>query len=159
MLERNTKAPDFSLKDENDANFTLSEEMGKQNIVLVFYPFDWSPVCSSQLALYSQMKPLFDERNAKIVGISVDSRFCHAAFKENSNLKVTLLADFEPKGAVSELYGAYNKEGHSSRALYVLNTDGTIVWDYLSPEGENPGADGIFHALDIIQTQIKENHV
>jgi alkyl hydroperoxide reductase subunit AhpC len=67
-----------------------------------------------------------------------------------------LLADFEPKGKVSKEYGAYNeKEGTSLRALFVLDEDGIIQWSYLSPEGINPGADGILQALEELNKEKK----
>ena len=73
------------------------------------------------------------------------------AFREARNLHFTLLADFEPKGAVSKLYGVYDeKKGQSERALFVIDAEGIIRWSYLSPVGINPGADGILEALEKI---------
>jgi peroxiredoxin len=83
------------------------------------------------------------------VGISVDGAWCHAAFARDRHLHFPLLADFEPKGEVSRLYGAYRPEdGTSERALFVLDRDGIIRWSYCSPIGVNPGADGILSALE-----------
>jgi peroxiredoxin len=82
----------------------------------------------------------------------VDGAWCHAAFAEERKLKVTLLADFEPKGQVSRGYGAYNgKEGTSERALFVIDGEGIIRWSYLSPDSVTPGADGILEALESLQ--------
>ena len=151
ILQPSTKAPDFILKDRNGKEVHLKDFEGKKNVVLAFYPFDWSPVCSDQIALYNEMHSLFEQRDAVVLGISVDSMFCHAAFAENRNLTLPLLADFEPKGAIAEEYGVYNhEEGHASRALFVIDKNRTIVWSYLSPDAENPGADGILEALDTI---------
>jgi peroxiredoxin len=87
-----------------------------------------------------------------MLGISVDGVWCHAAFARERNLHFPLLADFEPKGAVSQLYGAYReKEGTSERALFVVDARGTIAWSYLSPIGVNPGADGVLRALESLQ--------
>ena len=84
-----------------------------------------------------------------MVGISVDGSWCHAAFAKDHNLHFTLLADFEPKGAVAKQYGVYNhKTGTTERALFVIGPDGKIVWSFLSPIGVNPGADGILAALE-----------
>ena len=118
-------------------------------MVLVFYPADWSPVCGDQVALYNEMSRAFGEHNAQVVGISVDGAWCHRAFAEARKLKFPLLADFEPKGDVSRRYGAYReKDGFSERALFVIDADGIVRWSYLSPVGVNPGADGIFDALE-----------
>lgn len=95
---------------------------------------------------------IFSRHNAQVIGISVDSKWCHLAFSENRKLHFPLLADFEPKGAVSKLYEVYDeKQGESQRALYVLDEKGIIRWNYLSPVGLNPGADGILNALEDLE--------
>ena len=115
----------------------------------MFYPADWSPVCGDQVSLYNEMLSIFRKYNAEILGISVDSAWCHDAFMENRKLHFPLLADFNPKGEVSAAYGAYNEEnGTSKRALFVIDKEGIIQWSYLSPDGINPGADGIIDALE-----------
>jgi peroxiredoxin len=79
----------------------------------------------------------------------VDGVWCHQAYAQQRKLRFPLLADFEPKGAVSRAYGAYDdKWGTSERALFVIDRDGVIRWSYLSPIDENPGAAGILHALE-----------
>lgn len=148
ILQKNTPAPDFDLYATPDQKLKLSDFKGKR-LILAFYPADWSPVCSDQMSLYSQSLPLFHKYNADIIGISVDSRWCHTAFSQNRKLHFPLLADFEPKGEVSGKYGAYNKDdGDSKRALFVIDEEGIIQWSYLSPDGINPGADGILDALE-----------
>jgi peroxiredoxin len=117
-------------------------------VVLAFYPADWSPVCSDQMALYNEILPDFQEQGAEIFGISVDGAWCHRAFSDSRKLRFPLLADFEPKGAVSRAYGAYSDGGVSERALFVVDASGVIRWSYLSPVGKNPGADGILSALE-----------
>lgn len=148
MLAVGTKAPEFSLSATPDQKIQLSQLKGKR-VILAFYPADWSPVCSDQMALYNEMLKLFHKQNAEVVGISVDSKWCHFAFSQDRKLHFPLLADFEPKGAVSKLYDVYDEaEGESERALYVIDEEGIIQWAYLSPMGMNPGADGILDALD-----------
>jgi peroxiredoxin len=101
------------------------------------------------MALYNEILDLFRKFNAQVVGISVDSRWCHMAFSKSRNLNFPLLSDFEPKGALSKLYGAYNEmDGESKRALFVIDEEGIIQWSYLSPDAINPGADGILDALE-----------
>ena len=148
ILVAGTPAPDFALNATPDQILRLSELRGRP-VILVFYPADWSPVCGDQVALYNEILPEFHEYGAEIVGISVDGAWCHAAFARDRHLHFPLLADFEPKGAVSRLYGAYRAEdGFSERALFVLDGDGVIRWSYCSPVGVNPGADGILSALE-----------
>jgi peroxiredoxin len=148
MIDINTPAPDFELDSEPNRKFALHELRGK-NVILAFYPADWSPVCSDQMALYNEMLSYFKKYNAELLGISVDGKWCHAAFCESRNLHFKLLADFEPKGEVSRKYGVYDtKAGRSERALFVLDDKGVIRWNHLSPSGVNPGADGILEALE-----------
>lgn len=148
ILRAGTPAPDFALKATPDQVLRLSELRGRP-VILVFYTADWSPVCGDQVALYNEILPEFREHGAELVGISVDGVWCHSAFARDRHLHFPLLADFEPKGAVSRLYGAYRDEdGTSERALFVVNGDGIIHWSYLSPVSVNPGADGILNALE-----------
>ncbi|RZK23720.1 MAG: redoxin domain-containing protein [Flavobacterium sp.] len=150
MLPLNTIAPDFELYATSDQKLRLSELRGKK-VILSFYPADWSLVCSDQLSLYNEMGGFFAAHNAQLVGISVDSKWCHLAFSENRRFDFPLLADFEPKGEVAKLYGVYDeKTGTCKRALYVLDEKGFIHWNYLSPIDTNPGADGILIALEEI---------
>jgi peroxiredoxin len=101
------------------------------------------------VALYNEILPEFREYGAEVVGISVDGVWCHAAFARDRKLHFPLLADFEPKGAVARMYGAYREEdGTSERALFVLDGNGIIRWSYCSPISVNPGADGILNALE-----------
>ncbi len=148
ILPPGTPAPDFSLESAPGQRVTLAELRG-QPLIIAFYPADWSPVCGDQMALYNEIREQFDEYGAKIVGISVDGAWCHRAFAEAKHIHFPLLADFEPKGAVSRAYGAYETEGGiSERALFVVDAEGVIRWSYLSPMGVNPGADGILRALE-----------
>ncbi len=147
-LPSGTVAPDFELPSTPDQKVMLSEFRG-QPVILVFYPEDWSPVCSDQLGLYQAVFPEFQKHNAELLAISVDSAWSHLAFAKDRNLHFPLLSDFEPKGEVSRAFHAYRSEdGTSARALFVLDADGVIRWSYLSPVGVNPGADGILRALE-----------
>jgi len=147
-LEPGTVAPDFELQSTPSQTVRLSELRGRP-VVLVFYPEDWSPVCSDQLALYQELLPEFRKHDAELVGISVDSVWSHLAFAQNRHLRFPLLADFEPKGEIARQYNVYRAaDGTSERALYVIDADGVVRWSYLSPVGINPGADGILRALE-----------
>src|SRR5919106_1904156 len=132
-----TPAPDFELRSTPSQTVKLSEFRG-QPVILAFYPEDWSPVCSDQMALYQEVMPEFQKFNAELVGISVDGVWCHLAFAKDRNLHFLLLADFEPKGEVSRAYGAYRaQDGTSQRALFVIDADGIVSWSYVSPVDVN----------------------
>jgi peroxiredoxin len=148
LLSSGTKAPDFELRESPDKTLQLRSLRGHP-VILAFYPADWSPVCGDEMALYNEILPDFREYGAELLGISVDSAWCHAAFARDRRLRFPLLSDFEPKGAVSRAYGAYRDEdGTSERALFVIDNSGIIRWSYLSPIGVNPGADGLLSALE-----------
>ncbi len=116
---------------------------------MAFYPGDWSPVCGDQLTLYNEVLSEFERHDAQLLGISVDNIWSHRAFAENRRLRFPLLSDFEPKGEVARRYGVYDdKKGECRRALFVLDSQGTILWSYVAPNGVNPGADGILRALE-----------
>ncbi len=148
ILAPGTPAPEFTLNSVPGESYSLADLKGKP-VVLAFYPADWSPVCGDQVALYNEMMDEFSDYGAQLFGISVDGVWCHKAFAENRNIHFPLLSDFEPKGEISRRYGAYDKAGGvSQRALFVIDGNGVIAWSYLSPMDVNPGADGIFAALE-----------
>jgi peroxiredoxin len=148
LLPAEAEAPDFILHVTPDQALSLSELRGKP-VILAFYPADWSPVCGDQMALYNEVLPEFQKFGAELLGVSVDGVWCHRAFAEARHLHFPLLADFEPKGAVAQSYGAYRSaDGFSERALFVIDKSGIIAWSYLSPIAVNPGADGILQALE-----------
>jgi peroxiredoxin len=147
-LAPGTSAPEFTLQCTPDQSVSLSEFRGRP-VILVFYPEDWSPVCSDQLVLYQELLPEFQRYDAELLGISVDGIWSHLAFAKDRNLHFPLLADFEPKGKVARAYQVYrSSDGTSERALFVIDGDGIVRWSYVSPVGINPGADGILRALE-----------
>ena len=148
ILQPGRSAPDFTLQSTPSEKVSLTDLRGRP-VVLIFYPADWSPVCGDELALFNELVTDFREYDAALVGISVDGVWCHAAFASERKLHFPLLADFEPKGAVSRAFGAYHADGGTSqRALFLIDAAGVIQWSYLSPMGVNPGADGVLSALE-----------
>jgi peroxiredoxin len=148
-----TPAPGFELKSTPDESVQLEDFRGRR-LIMAFYPADWSPVCTDQMALNNEILPEFERLSAALVGISIDHAWCRAAFAESRNLRFPLLADFHPKGEVAQRYGVYYETiGMSERALFVLDEVGVIRWSYVSPIGVNPGADGILTALESMAAQ------
>ena len=148
MIEPGTPAPDFSLPDQ-DGNTVSLEDLRGQTTVLVFYPLDWSPVCTDQLNVYQEVLADLEAEGAKLYGVSVDSAFSHKAFQQHLGVSFPLLADFEPKGEVARRYGAYiDERGHNQRALVMIGPDLDVLWSHQSPTPlEIPGANLIFDAL------------
>jgi peroxiredoxin len=153
ILPAGTPAPDFALHTTPDQLVSLSDFRGRP-VILAFYPADWSPVCGDQMALYNELLDEFARFDAELLGISVDGAWCHIAFAHERKLRFPLLSDFEPKGAVARLYGAYRgPDGTSERALFIIDAEGVICWSYCSPVGVNPGADGILRALEALKPE------
>jgi len=148
MISAGEQAPDFTLRNQEGEDVSLSDFKGRK-VLLVFYPMDFSPVCSDQLSIYQEVKPELAEQGVEVVGISVDHAYAHKAFQEKLGIETTLLADFEPKGEVSRAYGSYlDGLGFANRTLVLVDEDGTVAWAYESPSpGEFPGANVIFDAL------------
>jgi len=149
MIAPGSPAPDFSLTDQDGKTVSLADLSGGI-AVLVFYPLDWSPVCTDQLNVYQEVLGDLDAAGAKLYGVSVDSAFSHKAFQDHLGLTFPLLADFHPKGAVAGEYGVFiDERGHNQRALVMIGRDGTVLWSYAAPTPlEIPGANLIFDALE-----------
>ena len=151
MIEAGAAAPDFSLSNQDGDTVSLKDLEG-QHSVLVFYPLDFSPICTDQLSVYQEVLPELEARGVKLYGISVDSAFAHKAFQNQLGVSIPLLSDFQPKGEVAKAYGAYiDERGHNQRALVLVGPDLTVLWAHQSPTPlEIPGANLIFDALDAV---------
>jgi peroxiredoxin len=149
MIEPGSRAPDFTLSDQDGNKVSLADFRGR-TVVLAFYPADFSPVCTDQLSVYQEVLGELERRGVELVGISVDSAWAHKAFQAKLGVTIPLLADFHPKGEVAQAYGAYLEErGVAKRALVMVGPDGTVEWSHESPSPlEIPGANLIFDALD-----------
>jgi peroxiredoxin len=149
MIAAGEPAPEFTLPDQDGNEVSLSDFRGK-TVVLVFYPSDFSPVCTDQLNVYQEVLGELESRGIVLLGVSVDSAWAHKAFQEHLGVTMPLLADFHPKGEVAKAYGVYvDSHGVAARALVMVGTDNRVQWSYKSPSPlEIPGANLIFDALD-----------
>jgi peroxiredoxin len=122
-------APDFTLKDQNQKEVNLSDFRGTKNVVVVFYPLDWSPTCTNEHACFVNDMKRFDELDAQVLGLSVDSTWSHKAYAEKMGIKYPLLADFHPRGAVAEKFGAYLADkGITNRSIAIIDRRGNVAW-------------------------------
>jgi peroxiredoxin len=149
MIEPGQPAPDFTLPDQDGKEVSLSDFAGR-TLVLVFYPSDFSPVCTDQLNVYQEVLGELKARGVSLVGVSVDSAWSHKAFRAHLGVTIPLLADFHPKGELVKALGLWVEEtGVSARALVMIGPDGRVRWIHRSPSPlEIPGANLIFDALD-----------
>lgn len=149
MIAVGAPAPDFKLRDQDGEEVSLSDYAGRR-VLLAFYPLDFSPVCSDQLAVYQDaLKPQLGEREVELLGVSVDSSYAHKAFQEKLGIDTTLLSDFEPKGEVARAYGSYiEAAGIANRTLVLVDESGVVAWTYESPSpAEFPAPDVLLQAL------------
>lgn len=149
-LETGQQAPDFALKGPEGQTVTLSEFRGKKHVVLVFYPAAFSPVCSFQLPALEKHFDEFEQLDAVILGISVDSHHANTAFARSLGLRFALLSDFDRK--VSAAYGVLDAErGTSGRAVFVIDREGRIAWRDVSvapgDRAQVPSAERALQAL------------
>lgn len=130
MIAAGARAPAFALPDDAGRIVTLTDLRG-QAVVLAFYPLDFSPVCTVQLTAYSRALPELETAGARLFGVSVDSAFCHRAFRDRLGLGFPLLADFHPKGEVARRFGVLREDaGMAERALVLVGPDGTVRWSH-----------------------------
>jgi peroxiredoxin len=151
LIETGEAAPDFTLPNHKGEQVSLADFRGRK-VMLVFYPADFSPVCSDQLSIYQEVLGQIEDAGVKLLGISVDSSWTHNAFRKQLGLEIPLLADFHPKGQVSRAYGAYIDDfGTGNRSLVLIDEMGVVRWVHESPSVVDiPGANLIFDALEAV---------
>ncbi len=149
-LAAGSAVPEFSLGAADRQTFTQADLAGRTT-VLVFYPFAFSPVCTDQLSLYDDLRDEFAAQGATLYGVSCDSVWAQAAFKEKLGVQIEQLSDFEPKGAVCQAFGVYHPGGFPQRALVIIGPDSRVKWSYQADSpGELPGANLIFDGLQSV---------
>lgn len=148
MIEAGAPAPDFTLPDQDGHKVSLEDLRGKRT-VLVFYPLDFSPVCTDQLNVYNEVLAELEAQGVQMYGVSVDSAYAHKAFQDHLGIRIPLLADFHPKGELAGKFGFYDEKwGSSARALVLIGPDLTVEWIHRAPSPlEIPGANLIFDAV------------
>src|ERR1700690_4567697 len=121
-------APDFTLKDQSQKEIKLADFAGKRNVVLIFYPLDWSPICTNEHACFVNDMKKLEQLDAQVLGISVDSYWSHKAFAEKMGIHYPLLADFQPRGAASDKFGVFMADkGITGRAIAIVDRAGKIA--------------------------------
>ncbi len=141
-LKVGDKAPDFTLETHNEGELNLSWYQGRMNVVLAFYPGDFTPNCSNQIPLYNDYIEKFNDFDCQVFAISVDSIACHTAWaKSLGGLKFPLMSDYFPHGEVALKYGILNERGYAERTVFLIDKNGVIQFieelDYnLLPDNE-----------------------
>jgi peroxiredoxin len=129
MITVGQTAPDFTLMNQDKKEVKLSDFAGKKNVVLMWYPLDWSPTCTNEHACFVNEMKSFETLDAEVLGVSVDSTWSHKAYADKMGIKYSLLADFQPRGAMSEKYGIFMADkGITGRAIAIVGKDGKVAW-------------------------------
>jgi mycoredoxin-dependent peroxiredoxin len=140
-LEIGTPAPEFTLKDQHGQDVSLTDFRGEKNVVIVFYPFAFSRVCTGELCELRDNITDFSDDHTALLAVSCDHMFSQRAFAEHDGITFPLLSDFWPHGAVSKAFGIFNeKAGCSGRATFIVDRDGILRWQV---ENEIPQARNI----------------
>ena len=155
-LQVGDEAPDFDIPaviGNIKQRVKLSDYRGKRNVVLVFYPADWTPVCSAELPAFNAELEKFEGYHAAVIGVSVDSIPSHIAWqkKEIGILSLPLASDFYPHGDVATKYGILREgdpvPGISERAVFVVDKKGKIAYAKVHPIDRQPETEEVFEVL------------
>jgi peroxiredoxin len=138
-------APEFELPASGNRTVKLSDFRGKKKVLLAFYPFAFSPVCSLQLPGLQQSLDKFQALNTEVLGISVDSKHSSTAFAEHLKLDFPLVSDFNKETTAA--YGVLREGGFAERALFVIDKEGRIAYAHVNALGEVPDNAPVFEVL------------
>ena len=142
MINVGDEAPDFTLKDQNNEEFTLSSYRGKQAVLIVFYPLAFTGICTGELCVVRDDMSAFENDDVQTVSISVDSVYSHKIFAEREGYDFPLLADFWPHGGVAQTYGVFNEvAGIANRGTFLVDRDGIVRFAEMNNPGEGRDAD------------------
>jgi mycoredoxin-dependent peroxiredoxin len=133
-VEVGDEAPDFELPDQHGTPVKLSSFRGAKNVVLVFYPLAFSPVCSGELCALREEFPEVTREDVELLTVSVDHMFAHRAWADQEHFQFELLADFWPHGAVAREYGVFDPDrGVALRGTFVIDKSGVVRWKVVNP--------------------------
>lgn len=136
-LDVGALAPDFTLPDQYGQQVTLSTVLQDKAVLLVFYPFAFSGVCTGELSGFRDNLGDFETDTTTLLTVSCDPIYSQRAFADRDGLFFPLLSDYWPHGEVSSAYDVFDdSQGHPRRSSYVIGRDGRITWGLHNPPGE-----------------------
>lgn len=149
--EVGTEAPDFTLQDQNKQEVTLSSFRGDKAVLVVFYPFAFSGICTGELTAVRDDLSSFQNDDVQVLAVSVDHSFALKAWSDAEGYEFPLLADFWPHGKVAETYGVFNADaGFALRGTFLVGKDGKIAFTEVNGPGEPRDQDGWRKALSAV---------
>ena len=135
------QAPDFELKNQHGELVRLSDFRGSKHVVLLFYPFAFTGVCTGELCALREDLPTFVNDDVQLLAVSNDTPFALRVFAEQEGLQYPLLSDFWPHGEVSRRYGVFDEErGCALRGTFIIDKSGTVRWTVVNdlPDARDP---------------------
>jgi len=142
VIEVGQRAPDFTLRDQNNEEVTLSAFRGGQAVLIVFYPLAFTGICTGELCVVRDDMPSFSNADVQVLTISVDSPYSHKVFAERERYEFPLLSDFWPHGAVAQSYGVFNYQtGFANRGTFLVDKDGVVRFAEMNGPREGRDAD------------------
>jgi peroxiredoxin len=141
MIEVGEPAPDFTLKDQNNEEVTLSAFRGQQAVLIVFYPLAFTGICTGELCVVRDDMSSFQNDDVQVLTVSVDSAYTHKVFSEREGYEFPLLSDFWPHGAVAKAYGVFNDiTGFANRGTFLVDKEGIVRFAEMNGPGEGRDA-------------------
>ena len=136
-LTSGSPAPQFSLTNQHGENISLADYKGKKNVVVLFYPFAFSGICTGELCGLRDDLAAFQNENVELIAISCDPMYAQKAFAEKEGYKFPVLADFWPHGAAAKAYGVFNEErGCAIRGTFIIDKEGILRWQVVNGLGD-----------------------
>jgi mycoredoxin-dependent peroxiredoxin len=140
-IEVGAVAPDFTLRDQNNEEITLSSFHGKKAVLLVFYPLAFTGICTGELCAVRDDLPTFQNEDVQVITVSVDSSYTHKIFAEREGYQFPLLSDFWPHGGVAQQYGVFNETvGFANRGTFLIDRDGIVRFAEMNQPGQGRDA-------------------
>jgi mycoredoxin-dependent peroxiredoxin len=140
-IEIGALAPDFTLRDQNNEEITLSSFHGKKAVLLVFYPLAFTGICTGELCAVRDDLPTFQNDDVQVITVSVDSSYTHKIFAEREGYQFPLLSDFWPHGGVAQRYGVFNETaGFANRGTFLIDRDGIVRFAEMNQPGQGRDA-------------------
>jgi peroxiredoxin len=140
-IEVGALAPDFTLRDQNNEEITLSSFHGKKAVLLVFYPLAFTGICTGELCAVRDDLPTFQNDDVQVITVSVDSPYTHKIFAEREGYQFPLLSDFWPHGGVAQRYGVFNETaGFANRGTFLIDRDGIVRFAEMNQPGQGRDA-------------------
>jgi peroxiredoxin len=152
-IEVGAEAPDFTLRDQNNEEVTLSSFRGHKGVLVIFYPLAFTGICTDELCAVRDDLTTFQSDSVQVLTVSVDSTYAQKIFSEREGYEFPLLSDFWPHGAVAKAYGVFNEvRGYANRGTFLIDTEGIVRFAEMNEPGQGRDAQDWREAIKALAT-------